>query len=284
MSGLNSISIITPVFNRAKLLNRIREHFKELDLRGKKVEWVVIDDGSTDEGVVNLLDFNNSNLSLKKLFQTNAGKHVALNNALSVVSYDCTLFLDSDDIITQELYDNIVNIMDNWSPNIKGYIGYNKSIGGEKIGKLEEGVFRPSKIFSVKGDYCRLVKTQHLKKFKFNQFYGETFLTEASFWIDVHENELFFSVDKVLVDYQDNGLSANYKAMCNKNPQGVAYTVKKALLSNSYSFTCILKFVTFHISTLNKPYSFIYALKNVHITKKLILLMTTYLYKALKEK
>ncbi|HLP51912.1 MAG TPA: glycosyltransferase family A protein [Chitinophagales bacterium] len=86
-------SIIMPTYNRAALISRAIKSV----LAQTYTDWelVIVDDGSTDNTKEVVLSFNDSRI--KYIFQDNAERSVARNNAMahSTGTYIC--FLDSDD-------------------------------------------------------------------------------------------------------------------------------------------------------------------------------------------
>lgn len=78
------LTLFTPSYNRAHTIYRTFESILRQDIRLlHEVEWLIIDDGSTDDTEVlveswkkNILPF-----SLRYIKQTNSGKHIAFNRA-----------------------------------------------------------------------------------------------------------------------------------------------------------------------------------------------------------
>lgn len=93
-------SIITPTYNRA---DRLIKAFQSLNSQTfRDFEWVIIDDGSTDDTTNTVAQFAetaNFNLIYHKI--PHGGKHMAIRTAYEIVSGTWSFELDSDD----ELYD-----------------------------------------------------------------------------------------------------------------------------------------------------------------------------------
>src|SRR5260370_27631859 len=92
-------SIITPTYNRAHLLGRLCERLEAETLRD--FEWIVVDDGSADSTrlVVEQLSAKAS-FPVRYIYQTNSGKHVAVNVAVRMARGYFVGILDSDDKYT----------------------------------------------------------------------------------------------------------------------------------------------------------------------------------------
>ena len=107
---MSLLSIVTPVYNRAKLLERC---FQSL-LRQScgDFEWIVVDDGSSDDpGAV--LDRLTRQASFPTQFvrKENGGKHTALNAAHPYIHGSYVLILDSDDMLTEDAVEVECNLV-----------------------------------------------------------------------------------------------------------------------------------------------------------------------------
>ena len=99
------LSVLTATYNRAKYLPKLYESIKN-NLKYKlSVEWIIVDDGSTDETKDYVQDFINENLfTIKYLFQKNSGKMSAINEAVKLASGDLIVDCDSDDFFTDDSF------------------------------------------------------------------------------------------------------------------------------------------------------------------------------------
>lgn len=95
-----SVSIIIPVYNAAKTLNRCIESVlrQEYD----DFEAIFINDGSRDNSGEILEDFAQKDKRIKIITQSNAGVSLARNAGLDEASGSYICFLDSDDYIESE--------------------------------------------------------------------------------------------------------------------------------------------------------------------------------------
>lgn len=98
-----SVSVITLMYNEAL---RIEKCYRNLcEQKNIKFEWVVIDDGSTDnsveivENIINSHVSDNFNITLIK--QENVGAAAARKNGIDNCRYDVITILDADDQLTE---------------------------------------------------------------------------------------------------------------------------------------------------------------------------------------
>lgn len=90
------VSIITPTYNRAHLLPRVWNSLRQQTLQA--FQWIVVDDGSTDNTKAVIASFNDPRICY--VYQANAGVNSARNRGEREIQGDFVVFLDSDD----ELY------------------------------------------------------------------------------------------------------------------------------------------------------------------------------------
>jgi len=93
------ITVFTPTYNRSNSLKRV---YKSLLKQNHELfEWLVVDDGSSDDTHEVLLELKqNAPFKIQYFYQVNGGKHRAHNTALGLANSELMLILDSDD----ELY------------------------------------------------------------------------------------------------------------------------------------------------------------------------------------
>ncbi len=87
------VSVITPVFNMARTLQRA---FDSVQAQNGRWEYIVVDDGSTDE-TPRVMEDIARDPRVVAIRTTNRGIGAALNTALDLASGDFVAFLDADD-------------------------------------------------------------------------------------------------------------------------------------------------------------------------------------------
>lgn len=94
--GVNKmLTIFTPTFNRAHTLPRLYESL--LNQTDYNFEWLIVDDGSSDD-TSNLIEtFKDEKFPIRYIYQNNGGKHIASNVGLKAAKGDIFVVLDSDD-------------------------------------------------------------------------------------------------------------------------------------------------------------------------------------------
>ena len=93
-----AVSIITPTYNRAHLLPRVWHSLLCQSMRN--FQWIVVDDGSTDNTTNIVEEF--ADLRITYIWQHNSGVNVARNHGHQKVLADFIIYLDSDDELLNE--------------------------------------------------------------------------------------------------------------------------------------------------------------------------------------
>ena len=90
-------TVFTPVYNGEKHIHRVCESIEQQSF--KDFEWIVINDGSTDNTAQIIKDFikNHPEIDVKFLEQENMGKHMAWNRALREAKGVLFVPADADD-------------------------------------------------------------------------------------------------------------------------------------------------------------------------------------------
>lgn len=221
------VSIFTPTYNREKLLRKVYNSL--LNQTVKDFEWIIVDDGSTDntEEVVNgFMKENKIPIIFRK--QTNSGKHIAINLGVSVANGKLFFIVDSDDFLTTDaiafIREKYTDISDN--DTIGGLIcrrGYSEDtvIGSKsKAEELVANAFDVRFRFKTVGDMAEVVKLSVMKQYPFPEVVGEKFCSEGLIWFRIARNYTFKWYAKVIYigEYLEGGLSADSLKLRRESP------------------------------------------------------------------
>ena len=89
------VSVILPVYNASDYLHQCMDSIVGQTL--KDIEIICVDDGSTDNSLDILKEYEQKDKRVKVIQQKNAGAGAARNNGLSIATGEYLSFLDSDD-------------------------------------------------------------------------------------------------------------------------------------------------------------------------------------------
>ena len=131
---MKSLTIFTPAYNRAHTLCRT---YKSLCRQTcKDFEWLVIDDGSTDDTHQLVEGWMADNIiSVRYIYQENQGMHGAHNTAYKNIHTELNTCIDSDDWMPDDAVEKIVVFWKkHGSSKVAGIMGLDFSKDGKLIG------------------------------------------------------------------------------------------------------------------------------------------------------
>ena len=114
------ITVFTPTYNRAYCLNKCYESLKRQT--NKDFEWLIIDDGSTDNTKYLVEDWikEKKDFNIRYVYKENGGMHTAYNLAYEKIDTELSMNVDSDDFLTDTAIEDILTF---WNSNKSGAVG-----------------------------------------------------------------------------------------------------------------------------------------------------------------
>lgn len=103
------ISVIVPIYNTGKYLHRCLESI--LAQTYKKLEIILVDDGSTDNSGKICNYYAQKDERIKVIHKKNGGQSSARNAGLDIASGDYISFVDSDDWIVEDIYEYCIDLI-----------------------------------------------------------------------------------------------------------------------------------------------------------------------------
>ncbi len=212
-------TVFTPTYNRGHMITRVYESLLEQTLRD--FEWLVIDDGSTDDTGELIAHFAKcQNLFPIRYYalDRNRGKHIAHNRALKEAQGEFFLVADSDDWITP----NALERMDlHWSwlgqsHDRAAYCGVaglcadrtGQIIGDKYSDAATHSTLRERKyVHKVKGEHWGMMRTDIVKRYPFPDDI-DGFVPEGLVWLDIAKTYKDYCVNEVFRIYptSDEGI------------------------------------------------------------------------------
>lgn len=134
------LSVIIPVYNTEKYIEKCLNSIANQTM--KDLEIIIINDGSTDnsESVIKQWIENNKNIDAKYFKKENGGLSDARNFGVKKANGKYISFVDSDDYLEKDLYNNLEKYMDQEIDLIKFKMATYKPTG-EMIEKMNGPVF-----------------------------------------------------------------------------------------------------------------------------------------------
>ena len=244
-------SIITPTYNRAEFLERIWNTLNPQSIYIS--EWIVIDDGSTDntfEVISKLQKISSINIIYQ--YSSNRGMTSAINIGLKYVTADYFFKLDSDDYLLESSLKMISNSItkvkeSKKKENVIAYSFLSSTPNGELINKfsslLKFGKYINNKIITadyvssrflnwITGDLLDIFESYPLlDHFRYPIFNDERHSPSSYisyFNSDFNKGDVAYILKVALIkDYQENGVSFQRKY----NKKNTAYDNFKTYLT-----------------------------------------------------
>lgn len=234
------ITVFTPTYNRGYIIKKLYRSLQRQTFRD--FEWIVIDDGSTDntqelfEGF--MMESNDFPIRYEKV--ENGGKHRAINRGVKMAQGEMFYIVDSDDYLPDralEIVDKYENsIPKNEKDRFCGVCGKRGHPDGTELGLSFSGEIlditvleRPA--HGILGDKAEVYYTGMMKQYVFPEFPGENFLTECIVWDRMGADGYkirFFNTVVLICDYLEDGLTAQGMRLFESNPKGYALYLRQS--------------------------------------------------------
>lgn len=292
------ITLFTPTYNRAHLIGKLYQSLQ--NQTNKSFEWLVVDDGSIDDTDILFEKWMKDNNDFKiRYYKTqNGGKHRAVNYGLDLAQCEYFMVVDSDDYLTT----NAVEKLCIWLEEIendaslvgvvanKGYselVTPNEFFEAEFLDKslLEMNVFQESGKKVLAGERAMCFKTEVHRQYKYPEFDGEKFVTEAVAYNRMAHDGFkmrFFNDIIWIYEYIEDGLSYLGSELYLKNPRGYGVWVREynefvgmnliQRFRMYYTFTCDLlyRYTTKEIAkSIGTSVIVIDIIKKIHQVKRI---------------
>lgn len=231
---MKKITVFTPTYNRAYTLILLYQSL--LRQSNFDFEWLIIDDGSTDntkELVENWQEHKNP-FEIRYYKTENGGKPRAINKALELIETQYIFIMDSDDYLTDDAL-GFLSIRISELEESKELVGLGVMLGKNNNQTIGKPLFKnrtfidasnlERKKYGLDIDCKELYKVEILKKYPFEVWEGETFSPEE---IVLNEMALqgykvrWYNKIGVISEYLEDGLTINAFDLIKKNPMGYA--------------------------------------------------------------
>ncbi len=241
------ITVFTPTYNRAYIIENLYKSLKKQTF--KDFEWIVIDDGSTDNTreLFNkwIKEDNFFDISYNKV--ENGGKHRAINKGVNLAKGELFFIVDSDDFLVDDALEKIVNVESTiplkdkkFFAGVCGDKGYynKKSVGTTFDGDFLDITTLEREKNNITGDKAEAFYTNILKKYPFPEFPGEKFCTECVVWDKIAHDGYklrFFNEIIYLCEYLEDGLTKNYQQIYLKSPKSYGLYIYQSIVFGKFN-------------------------------------------------
>lgn len=230
MNKDNLLTIMTPTYNRAKMLPSLYESL--CNQTSNNFIWLIVDDGSIDntKEVVNSF-IKDQKIQIEYYYEVNAGKYVAHNKGVEVCSTELFVCVDSDDILLPQAVEKIENTWKSVKDNYVGGIVSPKEMDGYSYFNNPPKTCKLMDLYNSKylvGETVLVYKSSLLKEHLFPVIPGEKFMSESVLYNILDQKcKLVILNDYIYkAEYQEDGLTRNIQKIHWKNPRSTLLMYK----------------------------------------------------------
>lgn len=225
---MKTLTVFTPTYNRANTLVRTYESL--CCQTNDDFEWLVIDDGSTDntEEIVKEWIVDNK-IPIRYIKKENGGLHTGYITAFANIESELNVCIDSDDYMPENAVEIIVTT---WAQHgrgrkdIAGVRGLDFLLDGTPIGGYYKDLSEMSYWDLSKthnGDTKLAIRTDLLKALPaMPVFKGEKNFNPSYYFWQIEEKYIMVNENLCWVDYQPNGMAAGIYYQYRNSPNSFA--------------------------------------------------------------
>lgn len=227
------ISVLTATYNREKLLDKL---YASLLINSNscpqiELEWLIMDDGSTDNTKTVCENYMLEKLiDVKYFYQENRGKMSAINSLVQKATGDLIIECDSDDYFTKDAFLIILQALSKCEDmrNIYALVFLKYDQDGKNMGNnfikddFHSTMFDLYFKEGITGEKALVFNTKIRKNFKYELEKDEKFVTEARLHhkMDLQYEVACFNKPIMICEYKKDGYTKNINKQFTKSPYG----------------------------------------------------------------
>ena len=234
------LSILTATYNRANYLPKLYESIKENLKYNITPEWIIVDDGSTDDTKNVVQGFIEENkIIIKYMYQNNSGKMSAVNEAVKMATGDLIVDCDSDDYFVNNSFEIIEKYSEKLlnNENLYGLVFLkseeNEKISGKEFAQKEHITTMFDLYFKedISGEKIIVYNSKIRKLYSHQLENNEKFITEARMYHKMDEKYKLLAINEVIEQgsYIEDGYTKNINKTFKESPYGYYMYFKELL-------------------------------------------------------
>lgn len=241
------ITVFTPAYNKGDTISRTFHSL--LSQTCFDFEWLIINDGSTDNTDAIVRGFKTENFLIRYISKGNEGLGRTFNEGVQQANGDLIFRLDPDDYLSHNAIEQILNYRNLLNDDqICALVFLTKFDNGENVGyhPYEDECFRSNFVKyrlldNATGDRAEVVKTKVFKEFPWPTFENEKFCLETLIWHPMgHKYDAFYIKKAIYIrEYNQYSITAAGSKTYINNPVGTmavtSYLVKELLEYNNFT-------------------------------------------------
>lgn len=254
-----ALTVFTPAYNRGYIIKNCYDSLCRQTC--KDFVWLVVDDGSTDNTADLIKEWqkNDNGFEIRYIYKENGGMHTAHNTAYENIDTELNVCVDSDDYMTDDAVEKIINCWNECKSNrLAGIIALDINPNGKVIGKeLPAGITETTLIGYYEnggaGDKKLIYRTDVINSVPpYPVFEGEKYVGLAYKYhlVDKKYKLHILNEPVCIVDYQEDGSSMNMYRQYLNNPKGFAFLRKTEMLCTGSKKRCFIECIHYVSSSI----------------------------------
>lgn len=250
-----TLTVFTLTYNRAYCLNRCYESL--LRQKCRDFEWLVVDDGSTDNTKEIVEQWQKEgHIPIRYIYKKNGGMHSGYNTAFDNIFTELAVSIDSDDYMTDNAVELIITF---WSKNkderYAGIVGLDITVDGKVVGKPLPNQ-KSLKVYDYynrlkgSGDKKMVYRPEVIRPYKSPEYQGERLFPTCYkyFLVDLNYDMLVMNEPLCVVEYMPDGYTQNIIKTYKKNLNSYIYYRKFILTYPNATFAHKYRFAAHYIA------------------------------------
>lgn len=258
------ITVFTPTYNRGYIIEKLYKSLQRQSI--KDFEWLVVDDGSTDNTreLFEQWKIENTAFPIRYYWKENGGKCRAINYALDIAQSELFFVVDSDDYLTDDALEKVISWVkqlpaDDKYCGVAGNIGLSAKSTSNTL--FENGYYEGTlleRYSNIDGERAFIFFTDVHKKYLYPEFTDEKFMTEAVVYNRMaHDGyKMRFYNDIIWIyEYLEDGLTKAGNELFLNNPRGYGLWLRERAEYLNYLFIQKVKMYYTFMCDLSGRYS-----------------------------
>lgn len=226
----HTLTLYTPCYNKGKTISRTYDSL--LSQTCYDFEWIIINDGSTDDSKKIIDSFKTDLFPIRIVHKANEGLSSVMNMATQMAQGEFILRVDGDDWLISEGVETIHNALNKYNmqdTKLGGIVFLTEFADGTKCGfhPFEEAYrcnfmdYREK--YKAIGDRAEVFKTSCFKEFPMPFFPNERFMLESYTWRKFSDkyDVIYYNKSIYKREYNNASITNNWPNIGFQNPKGI---------------------------------------------------------------
>ena len=235
MADYIPVTILSPAYNKGKTIRRTFESL--LHQTNYQFEWVIVNDGSTDDTQDIISTFHTDKFPIRIFNKENEGLNRTWNKGVKLSRGELIMRVDPDDFITNDAIEQVLKykpLLDK-DEKLCSVVFLTKFSNGKIVGTTPIKTVHRSNFIDyrlvekAKGDRMEIVKKKIFEENPMPEIEGEKFCLESVMWqnIATHYDALYVPYPIYVREYNEVSITSNLTHVMRSNPKGALLTYSK---------------------------------------------------------